>query len=78
MQRHKLEDCVTVVNKMGRKVLVSKKKAKYMVLNDSAKIVETVKELKDMTKKELLIECIKKDIVADAKSTKAELLTLLK
>ena len=71
------EDVVCVKNKMGRIVRVSKAKADSMIKKDSAKLVEKVKTLEEMTKKELLIEGIKRDVKLDAKLTNKEIIELL-
>ncbi len=78
MPKVKEEDVISVKNKMGRVVKVSKVKAASMCKVDSAIIVETIKTLEEMTKKELQIEGIKKDIVVDVKLTKTEIISLLK
>ena len=77
MAKIKEEDVVCVKNKMGRIVRVSKAKADSMIKKDSAKLVEKVKTLEEMTKKELLIEGIKRDVKLDAKLTNKEIIELL-
>ncbi len=71
------EDCVHVQNKLGRIVKVGKIQADHLVKYDSAKIVEVKKELKEMTKKELLIEGINKGVTLDPKATNKELIEIL-